>query len=240
MAERRHPSRRPGFEPVPSSTTATTELVERLTAGEAEPAEAADAPLEEPLARLAALLGAEGDGHDVASAAVTTAADGVCHDPSGDATLWGGSWDAVGLAGLALLAMLDRIGRPARLGTDRLSGLTLQQQVLLLLVEVELVPPDEVAGFFDAPLTEVHDHLRRLHLNLQLPPPPESPCPGWDDIRLHHRLDDQRREDAETHLDACEPCADAFELLEERRGDLVRNVPGIGWTQLGRAFAALD
>lgn len=239
MAERKHPSRRPGFEPVPSSTTATSTLVDRLAAGAAAAEEAQDAPIEPRLARLAAVLGVDGDSHEVATAAVTGAADGACTDPDGEATLWGGSWDAVGFAGVALLSLLERIGRPARLGTDRLRGLTLQQQVLLLLVEVELVPPDEVAGFFDAPLTEVHDHLRRLHLNLQLPPPPESPCADWEDVRVHHRLADPEREDADAHLDACEACADAFDLLEERRGDLIRNVPGIGWTQLGRAFAEL-
>ena len=240
MAERKHPSRRPGFEPVRSPTTPTAELVSRLTAGGEEPKGELDDPtLAAPLAALADVLGAGDEADQAAVGAVATAVGEARGDPSGDTALWGGEWDAVGFAGIALLALLDDLGRPVRLGTDRLRSLPLQEQLLLLLVEVELVPPDQVAGFLDAPLTEVHDHLRRLHRELRLPPPPASSCPSWWDVRLHHRLDDEAREDADTHLDTCESCAEAYDQLERRRTDLVRTLPGIGWTQLGRAFAEL-
>lgn len=240
MAERKHPSRRTGVEPVRSPTTPTADLVSRLTTGDApEDPDVRDPALAAPLAALAEVLGGADDADEAAARAVAVAVDDARDDPSGDTALWGGDWDAVGFAGIALLALLRHLGRPVRLGTERLRSLPLQEQLLLLLVEVELVPPDQVAGFLDAPLTEVHDHLRRLHRELRLPPPPASSCPSWWDVRLHHRLDDEAREDADTHLDTCESCAEAYDQLEQRRADLVRAVPGIGWTQLGRAFAQL-
>lgn len=240
MAERKHPSRRTGVEPVRSPTTPTAELVSRLTAGDAseDPSDVRAPVLAAPLAALAEVLGAD-QADEAAARAVATAVGEARDDPPGDSALWGGDWDAVGFAGIALLALLRQLGRPVRLGTERLSSLPLQQQLLLVLVEVELVPPDQVAGFLDAPLTEVHDHLRQLHRELRLPPPPASSCPSWWDVRLHHRLDDQAREDADAHLDTCESCAEAYDQLEQRRADLIRAVPGIGWTQLGRAFAEL-
>lgn len=239
MAERKHPSRRAGVEPVRSPTTPTSELVARMITGDTSGEALEDPALTTPLAALADVLGASDQAGEVAERAVASAVDDVRRDPSGDTALWGGDWDAVGFAGLALLALLRDLGRPVRLGTHRLRSLALQEQLLLLLVEVELVPPEQVAGFLDAPLTEVHDHLRRLHRELGLSPPPASSCPSWWDVRLHHRLDDAAREDADTHLDTCESCAEAYDQLEQRRADLVRTVPGIGWTQLGRAFAEL-
>lgn len=240
MAERKHPSRRPGVEPVRSPSTATTDLVAHLTSGAGAVDEVPETTsLEGPLAELATVLGADDHAEEAAAHAVAAAVDRARDDPVGTTVLWGGRWDAVGFAGLALLALLRSIGRPVRLGTHRLRALPLQEQVLLLLVEVELVPPDQLAGFLDAPLTEVHDHLRRLHHELDLPPPPASSCPAWLEVRLHHRLDDRARAEADTHLDTCEPCAEAFDQLEHRRADLVRTIPGIGWTQLGRAFAEL-
>lgn len=240
MAERKHPSRRPGVEPVRSPTTPTAALVQRLTTGADDPGELPDAPaLTAPLTRLAAVLGAGDDAGEAAARAVATAVEDVRRDPDGNGTLWGGEWDAVGFAGVALLALLADLGRPVRLGTERLRPLPLQEQLLLLLVEVELVPPDQVAGVLDAPVTEVHDHLRRLHRELRLPPPPASSCPAWWDVRLHHRLDDQALRDADAHLDTCEGCAEAFDHLDRRRTDLMRTVPGIGWSHLGLALAQL-
>lgn len=238
MAPRRHPSERAGPRPVPDDRVSTTALIRRLAAGEHEPEDELRRRLTPPLSQVVAALRDDPDDDQPAvGAAIGAGIEAVGSDPDGAASLHGGSWDGVGFGGFVLRHVLAAIGRPSRLDSPRLHGLSLQERVVLLLVEVELLAPAQVAALLCVTEDEVATHQQRLQTRLGLGAPPSSGCSAWPSVRTVHRLQEDELEEASVHLTVCEPCGEAADELDARRAQVVQSIPGIAWTQLGQAHA---